>query len=166
MGDELFTKATTELPKIIPIFPLSGVLLLPQGSLPLNIFEPRYLMMVKDAVNSHKIIGLIQPTDPYADDLNPQLYDTGCVGEITEFEETENNRVLITLTGICRFKIERELPLDELLYRRAEVIYDSFESDLIYDNSVSFDRDRLMSALKTFFEIRGISADWSAIDEL
>ena len=109
---------TNELPEIIPIFPLAGVLLLPGGNLPLNIFEPRYIEMTKDAMASNGIIGMIQPADPYCQDSEPLIYNTGCAGQITTFEETEDNRILITITGVCRFKIERELPHDDGSYRR------------------------------------------------
>ena len=106
MAQELSQWTTDDLPATIPIFPLAGVLLLPGGRLPLNIFEPRYLEMTEDAMSSNRIIGMIQPTDPHCRDLKPETYETGCAGQITEFEETEDNRILITLTGLCRFEVE------------------------------------------------------------
>ena len=166
MGQELKRRTAEELPAIIPIFPLAGVLLLPGGRLPLNIFEPRYLEMTQDAMASHRIIGMIQPADPHSSDLEPEIYETGCAGLITEFEETGDNRILITLTGVCRFEVATELPREELLYRRVTARYQSYANDLIQENAVALNRDRLISALKKFFETRGIKADWSAIDDL
>ena len=166
MGQELKRRTAEELPAIIPVFPLAGVLLLPGGRLPLNIFEPRYLEMTRDAMASHRIIGMIQPADPHSRDLEPEIYETGCAGLITEFEETGDNRILITLTGVCRFEVATELPREELLYRSVTARYQSYANDLIQENAVALNRDRLISALKKYFETRGIKADWSAIDDL
>jgi Lon protease-like protein len=166
LGQKLKQWTVEELPTAIPIFPLTGVLLLPGGRLPLNIFEPRYLEMTEDAMSSHRVIGMIQPADPTCRDFEPQVYDIGCAGQITEFKETEDNRVLITLTGLCRFDVVRELPHDALTYRRVNARYQPYECDLIRDNGMALDRDQLIGALKKFFEPRGMSADWSAIEEL
>lgn len=93
------------LPQRFPIFPLSGALLLPGGNLPLNIFEPRYLQMTRDAMQTDKVIGMIQPKDPGGNGEAPQIYTTGCAGRITSFEETQDGRYLITLTGVSRFDV-------------------------------------------------------------
>src|ERR1700756_4926005 len=106
-----------ELPSVLPIFPLAGVLLLPRGRLPLNIFEPRYLAMTRDALAGERMIGMVQPTDPRVVGENPPVYPTGCAGRITSFSETDDGRFLITLTGVSRFRIREELPLLEG-YRR------------------------------------------------
>ncbi|MDP6474836.1 MAG: LON peptidase substrate-binding domain-containing protein [Alphaproteobacteria bacterium] len=166
MGQELNQWTAEKLPAVIPIFPLIGVLLLPGGRLPLNIFEPRYLEMTQDAMASHRIIGMIQPADPHSRDFEPDIYHTGCAGLATEFEETTDNRILVTLTGVCRFEVANELPREGLLYRRVTARYQSYACDLIQENAIALDRDRLISALKKFFVARGISADWSAIDEM
>jgi len=166
MGQDLNQWTAEELPTVIPIFPLAGVLLLPGGRLPLNIFEPRYLEMIQDAMASHRIIGMIQPADPYSRDFEPETYETGCAGLVSEFEKTADNRTLITLTGVCRFAVANELPRDELLYRRVTARYQPYACDLIQENAIALDRDRLISALRKFFETRGITADWSAIDDL
>jgi len=155
-----------ELPPVIPIFPLTGVLLLPGGRLPLNIFEPRYLEMTRDAMASERLVGMIQPADPQSREFEPETYVTGCAGMVTEFEETADNRILITLTGVCRFDVTDELPHEGLLYRRVSADYGRYHSDLSQENAILPDRDRLISALKKFFEARGIDADWSAIDDL
>ena len=98
-----------DLPKTIAVFPLSGALLLPRGALPLNVFEPRYLAMVDDALASHRLIGMIQPIEPEEHTLKPALSQVGCVGRITSFKESEDHRYQITLTGLCRFRVAEEL---------------------------------------------------------
>src|SRR4029078_3457076 len=100
-----------ELPPTLPIFPLPGVLLLPRGKLPLNIFEPRYLAMTEEALHGDRLIGMVQPLEEDAGGGQPPVCPVGCAGRMTQFSETEDGRYLITLTGICRFRIERELPL-------------------------------------------------------
>src|SRR5271155_4493810 len=117
------------LPAILPIFPLTGVLLLPRGRLPLNIFEPRYLAMTRDALAGERLIGMVQPTDPGASGSNPSVYPTGCAGRITSFSETEDGRFLITLTGLCRFRIGAELPLEKG-YRRVVPQWHEFGRDV------------------------------------
>ncbi len=153
-----------ELPRVIPIFPLPGVLLLPRGRLPLNIFEPRYLEMTQDAMASHRMIGMIQPADPQAKLDAPEVYPVGCIGRITSFSETPDNRFLITLTGVCRFAIARELEQDGLLYRRVRADYSRFAGDLPEPAPVTVDRGSLIPALRAYFERHGLTADWDAID--
>ena len=150
------------LPAIIPIFPLPGVLLLPRGRLPLNIFEPRYLAMTRDALAAERLIGMVQPSDPAAEGDNPPVYPIGCAGRITSFTETEDGRFLITLSGISRFRIREELPLHEG-YRRVAPDWDAFARDLGNEEEPGFDRERLMRALKGYFQQHQISADWDAI---
>ena len=153
-----------DLPRIIPIFPLPGVLLLPRGRLPLNIFEPRYLEMTQDAMASHRMVGMIQPADPLAKLDAPEVYPVGCVGRITSFSETPDSRFLITLAGVCRFAIVRELEPEGLLYRRVRADYSRFAGDLPEPAPLSLDRDSLIPALKSYFDHNGLSADWEAID--
>jgi uncharacterized protein len=150
------------LPAILPIFPLAGVLLLPRGRLPLNIFEPRYLAMTRDALAGERLIGMVQPSDPTASGSNPPVYPTGCAGRITSFTETEDGRFLITLTGISRFRIREELPLLEG-YRRVVPDWDAFTRDLGNEEEPGFDRERLLRGLKGYFQQHQISADWDAI---
>src|SRR5947199_10613594 len=119
----------TALPSILPIFPLAGVLLLPRGRLPLNIFEPRYLAMTRDALAGERLIGMVQPSDPAASGSNPPVYPTGCAGRITSFSETEDGRFLITLTGTSRFRIREELPRLEG-YRRDVPDWREFARDV------------------------------------
>ena len=153
-----------ELPHVIPIFPLPGVLLLPRGRLPLNIFEPRYLEMTQDAMASHKMIGMIQPADPQAKLDTPEVYPVGCIGRITSFSETPDNRFLITLTGVCRFAIARELEQDGLLYRRVRADYSRFAGDLPEPAPLTVDRGSLLPALRAYFDHQGLTADWDAIE--
>lgn len=155
----------TTLPAILPIFPLTGVLLLPRGRLPLNIFEPRYLAMTRDALAGDRLIGMVQPSDPGASGDNPPVYPTGCAGRITSFAETEDERFLVTLTGTCRFRIRDELPLLEG-YRRIVPEWSGFARDLDSEDEPAFDRERLMRGLKGYFQQHQISADWGAINSV
>ncbi|MBL26522.1 MAG: peptidase S16 [Rhodospirillaceae bacterium] len=154
-----------DLPDVIPIFPLTGVLLLPRGRLPLNIFEPRYLAMTSDALGSHRFIGMVQPSgEKQAGDRQIPVYGIGCAGRITTFSETEDGRFLITLTGVCRFEIVEELALQKG-YRRVRASYDRFADDLKEDDAGVVDRERLLPVLHDYFEANGISADWNAVQE-
>ena len=150
------------LPSILPIFPLAGVLLLPRGRLPLNIFEPRYLAMTRDAMAGERLIGMVQPSDPRAAGSNPPVYPTGCAGRITSFSETDDGRFLIALTGTSRFRIREELPLSEG-YRRVVPEWGEFARDFEGEDELGFDRERLYRGLRAYFQQHQISADWDAI---
>ncbi|MFZ2008112.1 MAG: LON peptidase substrate-binding domain-containing protein [Stellaceae bacterium] len=152
-----------DLPDILPIFPLTGALLLPRGRLPLNIFEPRYLAMTRDAMEGERLIGMVQPCDPPIREMNPAVYPLGCAGRITSFSETEDGRFLITLTGVSRFRIREELPLLSG-YRRVVAEWGDFVDDRNADER-GFDRSRLTNGLKSFFSQRQVQADWNAIDQ-
>ncbi len=152
-----------DLPRVVPIFPLPGVLLLPGGCLPLNIFEPRYLAMVRDAISGERTIGMIQPCAEAPDVGAARVYETGCAGRITAFSETDDGRYLITLTGVIRFDVERELPPIEG-YRRVVADYGRFRGDLEADGG-DIDRERLLETLGCYFEANGIEGDWKAIEE-
>ena len=152
----------TALPSILPIFPLTGVLLLPRGRLPLNIFEPRYLAMTRDALAGERLIGMVQPSDPRAAGDSPPVYPIGCAGRITSFSETDDGRFLITLTGISRFRACEELPLLEG-YRRVVPEWREFARDLAGDDEPGFDRDRMLRGLRAYFQHHRIEADWDAI---
>ena len=152
-----------ELPRVLPIFPLPGALLLPGGQLPLNIFEPRYLAMIRDALSGERLIGMIQPCEAASDVGAAPVYETGCAGRITSFSETDDGRYLITLTGLIRFLVARELPLLSG-YRRIEPDYGPFRRDLEADPN-AIDRDRLLETIGAYFDATGIQGDWSAIEE-
>ena len=158
-----FQPGFDDLPRVVPIFPLPGVLLLPGGRLPLNIFEPRYLAMVRDALSGERTIGMIQPCAEAPDVGAARVYETGCAGRITAFSETDDGRYLITLTGTIRFDVGRELPPIEG-YRRVIADYDRFRGDLEEEAS-EIDRERFLETLGCYFEANGIEGDWTAIGE-
>lgn len=151
-----------DLPIVIPVFPLDGALLLPHTALPLNIFEPRYLAMVDEAMATERIIGMVQ-TRPGSDPERPSLQTVGCAGKITTFAETGDGRYLITLTGLSRFQTGEELPSIGP-YRRVRADYSAYEDDLSdqEDAEEGFDRMRLLAALKAYLHRRSMDVDWSA----
>jgi len=160
-----FDPGFADLPAVLPIFPLPGALLLPGGKLPLNIFEKRYLAMVRDAMRSDsRMIGMIQPREDEAANEPPAIYDTGCAGRIVAFSETDDGRYLIALTGVARFQVVRELT-GEFPYRRVEADFAPFRADLEERAAAAIDRDRLIKALKAYFTLESINADWDAIVE-
>ena len=163
MSPNPFDPTFDQLPEIVPIFPLTGVLLLPRGKLPLNVFEPRYLAMIEDALAGNRMIGIIQPSDPLSRASVPPVYPIGCAGRITSFSETDDGRYLITLTGVCRFETVRELPIVRG-YRRVDVSWERFAADLDEAGPALFDRARLVEGLRTYFKIQGISANWDAVE--
>ena len=121
----------SDLPEVIPVFPLAGALLLPRGQMPLNIFEPRYLAMIDDALrDGHRLIGMIQPDAAHGDGDTPPLFKIGCVGRITQLAESGDGRYLIELTGVARFRVEEELKV-ATLYRQARVTYAPFADDFV-----------------------------------
>lgn len=153
------------LPQEIPVFPLSGVLLLPRGQLPLNIFEPRYIAMTEEALRTNRMIGVVQPRDfnlSLSSDSSA-LFVTGCAGKITSFEETDDGRYLITLTGVSRFHLAGELPLHNG-YRRARVDWGAFSEDLQSHDCLGIDRDHLKDLLRSYFNMEGLSCSWDSID--
>jgi Lon protease-like protein len=157
-----FNLAALHLPEDLPIFPLSGALLLPRGHLPLNIFEPRYLAMTDDALGEGRLIGMIQPNDPDSGSYNPPVYQTGCVGRITAFLE-EGSRYLITLTGVCRFDVRAEQPMVRG-YRRVIPDWAPYVGDFEIDDG-PIDRSRLLSGFKALFARHEIKTDWSTIEQ-
>ena len=159
----------SEFPVAIPVFPLGGALLFPRAVLPLNIFEPRYLSMVDAALVGHRLIGMIQPAGLIVPDTTgvdtPDLAEVGCAGRITGFQETEDGRYLIALTGICRFRVKEELR-HEGAYRIVRADWDAFADDLTRPHDVDDGvRARLVSALHAYLERSGMKADWSAVEE-
>jgi Lon protease-like protein len=159
-------------PEVLPIFPLTGTLLLPRGRLPLNIFEPRYLAMVRDALGGERLIGMVQPSEPQDDNrgprgaggANPPVYPIGCAGRVTQFSEADDGRFLVTLTGVSRFRITEELPLLSG-YRRIVPDWSPFEHDRDVPETPEFDRARLIRGLQSYFAQRQLSADWSAVEK-
>jgi len=171
MAETGFEPRYDDLPASLPIFPLAGAMLLPRGLLPLNIFEPRYLHMIEDALGSGRMIGMVQPLAELAGDaaLAPveegvPVYPIGCAGRISAFGEAEGGRFLITLTGVSRFRIAGELPPASRGYRRIVPDWAPFRADLDAEPPVDIDRPRLTVATRRFFEMNGIAADWESIE--
>lgn len=149
------------LPATLPVFPLTGVLLLPRGQLPLNIFEPRYIAMIDDALAHERLIGMVQPKGP---GNPPHVYPYGCAGRITSFDETDDGRYLITLTGVCRFRIQEELA-SLRGYRRVVADWSDYRADMASrPETPCLDRARLKSVLMAYFQRQGITANWEAVD--
>jgi hypothetical protein len=148
------------LPVTLPLFPLAGALMLPRAELPLNIFEPRYLAMVRDAMDGDRLIGMVQPKD---DREPPALYGVGGLGRITQFSETGDGRFLIALVGLTRFRIDRELAVDTP-YRQASVDYAPFAGDWREPDALpAAVRADLESSLRGYLDSQGLSADWEAV---
>lgn len=153
-----------DLPNELIVFPLPGALLLPNGRLPLNIFEPRYLNMVEDALGAQRLIGMIQTRESH-DGLVPEasdLFDVGCAGRIVSFAETGDGRFMLTLEGVCRFRIVREVE-GRRGYRRMQVDFRSFKDDL-KESDWQLDREKFLPTLKRYLEARGIGVEWKAIE--
>ena len=153
------------LPMQLPVFPLEGVLLLPRGQLPLNIFEPRYLAMVNDALCRDRMIGMVQPTGNPSTRDGMDIFKTGCAGRITQFQETDDGRYLITLTGVCRFTVAEEIGFQQG-YRRVRPDWSGFRRDLEKPTSLDLDRSHLTDLLKHYFTINELSMDWDLIDAI
>ena len=153
-------------PKIIPVFPLSNFIIFPNASVPLNIFEPRYLDMVNDSMKSDKLIGMIQPKNYKNKDDMPALYDVGCLGKITSFRETEDGRYLIELKGEVRFQIINEINTDKK-YRSVEVNYNDYLNDLSDEKEkLNFsDLELIFKDLKSLFDKRGFIINWKALEK-
>ena len=159
--------SSSELPKIIPVFPLSNFIIFPKTAVPLNIFEPRYIEMVNDSMKSNKLIGMIQPKKSKdVDNLVPELHDVGCLGKIVSFRETEDKRFLIELRGLIRFEVLTEIHSGKN-YRECEVKYNDFENDLLdKKEDLKFsDLELIFKDLKSLFEKRGFIINWKALEK-
>ena len=157
-----FDPGYDDLPATLPVFPLSGALLLPGGLLPLNIFEPRYLAMTEAALASDRLIGMIQPRAPEDDGPRPALFPVGCAGRITSFKETDDGRYLIALTGLCRFAVAEELPEVDG-YRRVAADFARFRDDMAEPPPARVDRARLLAVVEEYFALNGITANPEAL---
>ncbi|WP_298967560.1 LON peptidase substrate-binding domain-containing protein [uncultured Methylobacterium sp.] len=159
-------KGPADCPVAIPVFPLPGALLLPRGQMPLNIFEPRYLAMIDDALRTDRMIGMIQPDAEAGESpLSPKLFRVGCAGRITQFAETGDGRYLISLTGVARFRVEEELTTTAI-YRRCRVSFEPFATDFqARAGEEAVDRAGVLRALKDFVEANDLRVDWAGIEE-
>jgi Lon protease-like protein len=153
-----------DLPQTLALFPLSGAILLPRGVMALNVFEPRYLNMIDDALGGERLIGVIQPAPSEEGEPAPRLSDVGTVGRITAFNETDDGRYLITLTGICRFDLEQEIESDAP-YRQAIVAYEPFADDFKSSPGTGIDRTGLITSLKTYAALHSFQVDWHAVEQ-
>ena len=154
------------LPKTLAIFPLEGALLLPHGQMPLHIFEPRYRNMIEEALGNARMLGMVQPRVPYAQPVpdDAEVFDTGCAGRIVSFAESEDGRFMITLRGVCRFRIVQELPLHSGGFRRVVPDFRAFQSDLLPASEEGIDRPRLLTAARAFLLMKSIACDWQAAE--
>jgi Lon protease-like protein len=166
MGMNVAYKGPQDLPDVIPVFPLPGALLLPRGQMPLNIFEPRYLAMVDEALRTNRIIGMIQPDlDGGGTALVPKLYPVGCAGRITQLAETGDGRYLISLTGIARFRVEEEVATTTP-FRLCHVSFAPFPADfLARAGEEEVDRPAVLKALKDFVEATDLKIDWKGVEQ-
>tara|TARA_B100001057_G_scaffold499837_1_gene612075 strand:- start:3849 stop:4496 length:648 start_codon:yes stop_codon:yes gene_type:complete len=156
-----------ELPKQVPVFPLSNFIIFPKTSVPLNIFEPRYIDMINDSMKSNKLIGIIQPKILKNDEgLSPDLHQVGCLGKITNFKETEDKRFLIEIKGLIRFQIEQEIETNKK-YREYKISFDNFHDDLVESKiDLKFsDLELIFKDLKNLFEKRGFIINWKALEK-
>ena len=160
-------RGAVDLPQVIPVFPLPGALLLPRGQMPLNIFEPRYVAMIDDALrDGHRLIGMIQPDVAHTGAaLKPPLFRVGCIGRITQLAESGDGRYLIELTGVARFRVEQELDV-KTEYRQCRVTYAPFADDFIARKGEALvDREAVLNALRNFMKANNLQADWEGIDK-
>ena len=154
------------LPKLLSVFPLSNFIIFPKTTVPLNIFEPRYIEMINDSMRTNKFIGMIQPKKSLEDNNQPVLHDIGCMGKITSFKESENGMFLIELKGMIRFKIIKEI-YSKKKYREYEVNFEKFYDDLnIKEENLQFsDLKLIFKDLKILFEKRGFVINWKALEK-
>ena len=154
-----------DLPKIIPVFPLSNFIIFPNTTVPLSIFEPRYVRMINDSMKTNKLIGLIQPKNNNLKSI-PDLYEIGCLGKITTFKEISNERYLIELNGLIRFKVIREIK-DNMPYRMCEINFDNYEQDLkLQKKELEFsDFELIFKDLKKLFEKKGYIINWKSLEK-
>ena len=157
-------KKIENLPKKIPVFPLSNFIIFPNTSVPLNIFEPRYIKMVDDSMRTNRIIGMSQPKK--LNKKSPELYSVGCAGKITSFNETDDGRYLIVINGICRFKILKEINSNKL-YRECEVSFKEFNEDTVEkNNEIKFsDLELIFKDLKSLFKKKGYLVNWKDLEK-
>jgi uncharacterized protein len=153
----------SDFPDVVPVFPLSSALLLPGGQMPLNIFEPRYMAMVDEAMAGSRMIGMVQPSFADKNEMRatPELCEVGCLGRITHFAEVDDGRYHITLTGVSRFRIEKELPVNTA-FRQCKIL--PFLGDLEPEKGAELvDRQQLLKAFKSYLDANGMDADWESV---
>ena len=155
-----------DLPKKIPIFPLSNFIIFPKATVPLNIFEPRYIEMINESMKTNKLVGMIQPRSSNEDQMLPALYDIGCLGKITSFKESDDGRYLIEIKGLVRFRVLKEISSSHK-YREFEVDYKDFHQDLANEKEeLKFsDLELIFKDFKSLFEKRGFIINWKELEK-
>jgi Lon protease-like protein len=155
-------RSAKDIPAVVPVFPLAAALLLPGGRMPLNIFEPRYLQMVDEAIAGKRLIGMVQPSLDGAqhEDGEPRLCEVGCLGRLTSFAETGDGRYLISLQGVCRFRIAEELEV-KTPFRQCRIL--PFAGDLKEDQATDINRAALLRTFRAYLEANGLEADWDSV---
>jgi Lon protease-like protein len=165
MARSPFFPKFSDLPAELPIFPLAGAVVMPGVQLPLNVFEPRYLNMVQDALEADHLVGMIQPRSDTAFEETPEIHRVGCAGRITSYSETNDGRIVLVLTGVCRFDVRGELDIKRG-YRRVTPAWERFAIDLHEDESNLVDREAFLTSLKAYASLRGVEIPWDDIEKM
>lgn len=165
MSRNPFFPTFADLPDALPIFPLSGAVIMPGVQLPLNIFEPRYLNMVQDALASDHLLGLLQPRSEDLEAETPRLHRVGCAGRITSYSETSDGRIVLVLTGVCRFQLVREIE-EHHGYRRIAPDWERFARDCHDSEERIGDRKGFLTSLKTYCKLRGVEIPWDDVERM
>lgn len=160
-----FLPRFVDLPAEIPVFPLAGAVVMPGIQLPLNIFEPRYLNLVQDALGSDHLVGMIQPLTGQEEVEVPLLHKIGCAGRITSYSETNDGRIVIVLTGVCRFELQRELE-ERHGYRRVQAGWDRFAQDFLTEQEGIVNRERFLASLRNYVRPRGVEIPWDDLKSM
>lgn len=160
-----FCPKFTDLPEELRIFPLSGAVVMPDVQLPLNIFEPRYLNMVTDALAADHLVGMIQPRSDTTFGETPEIHRVGCAGRITSYSETSDGRIVLVLTGVCRFEVCRELDMRRG-YRRVNPGWERFARDYHEDESKLANRESFLTSLRAYASLRGVAVPWNDVEEM
>ncbi|WP_295389602.1 LON peptidase substrate-binding domain-containing protein [uncultured Thiodictyon sp.] len=165
MSRNPFFPRFADLPVEIPIFPLSGAVVMPGVQLPLNMFEPRYLNLVNDALADAHLIGMVQPTSEDLEADEPEIHRIGCAGRITSYSETPDGRIVLVVTGVCRFQVRAEVA-GRGGYRRVSVDWERFAADCHEETQTIADRDGFLVSLKSYCTLRGVEVPWDEVKKM
>jgi len=160
-----FLPKFSDLPEELPIFPLTGAVLMPGVQLPLNVFEPRYLNLVTDALRAEHLVGMIQPMSDTASDQAPEIHRVGCAGRITSYSETNDGRILMVLTGVCRYDVRGELDVRGG-YRRVTPAWERFAADFHPSEESLTDRKSFLASLKAYSSLRSVEVPWDDVEKM
>jgi uncharacterized protein len=165
MSRNPFLPKFSDLPQELPIFPLAGAVVMPGVQLPLNIFEPRYLQMIGDALKTHHLIGMLQPRPDNSSDDTPEIHAVGCAGRITSYSETNDGRIVLILTGVCRFQVAEELD-GRHGYRRVRPDWERFAIDFHTEETGLPERGAFMTSLRSYCTLRGVEIPWDEVQKM